>query len=176
MNPIYLSSELAIALDLVAWLAIHLWTAWLGSRLPARKLARDSWLCRQRAWEHGGELNARSFGIRRWKHLLPDGASLFPDGFAKRHLRATSSEYLETFIRETRRAELSHWLAVLAVPVFFVWNPWWVGLAMLGYALAANGPCIITQRYNRARLLKVVTQRARVRSSRAREWSAHYAG
>ncbi len=162
MNPIHLSSELAIVLDFVAWLAIHVGTAWLGSSLPARAFARDRWLYRQRAWELGGELYVRVFGIRRWKHLLPDGAGQFPGGFAKRHLLGTSREYLETFTRETRRAELSHWLAVLLAPAFFLWNPWPVGLVMLAYALAVNGPCTITQRYNRARLLKVVAHRVPV--------------
>jgi Glycosyl-4,4'-diaponeurosporenoate acyltransferase len=37
---------------------------------------------------------------------------------------------LERFAAETRRAELAHWLILAASPWFFLWNPWWLGLAM----------------------------------------------
>jgi hypothetical protein len=30
---------------------------------------------------------------------------------------------------------------------------------MVGYALAANVPCVLTQRYNRSRLLRLLTRR-----------------
>jgi glycosyl-4,4'-diaponeurosporenoate acyltransferase len=159
VNPIHLTSELTIILDFVAWLAIHLGTAWLGSRLPAAMFERDAWLYRPRAWEQAGDLYVRGFRVKRWKHLLPDGAVVFPGGFAKRRLLSTSREYLDAFIRETSRAELTHWLAVLPVPVFFFWNPWPVGVVMVLYAMAANWPCIITQRYNRGRLVKALALR-----------------
>ena len=40
-----------------------------------------------------------------------------------------------------------------AGPVFLLWNPWWLGLLMFAYAVIANLPCLIVQRYNRARLV-----------------------
>jgi glycosyl-4,4'-diaponeurosporenoate acyltransferase len=39
--------------------------------------------------------------------------------------------------------------------VFFIWNPWWVGIVMIVYAILVNVPCIIIQRYNRIRLKRV---------------------
>jgi glycosyl-4,4'-diaponeurosporenoate acyltransferase len=45
---------------------------------------------------------------------------------------------------------------MLMTPAFVVWNPWWVEIAMVVYALAANLPCLLVQRYNRARLARLL--------------------
>jgi glycosyl-4,4'-diaponeurosporenoate acyltransferase len=50
------------------------------------------------------------------------------------------------------RTSLTHWAIAALGPVFFLWNPWWLALALLGYGLVANVPCLLVQRYNRARL------------------------
>jgi glycosyl-4,4'-diaponeurosporenoate acyltransferase len=59
-------------------------------------------------------------------------------------------------LRETCRAELTHWLTLLFAPFFFFWNPLWVGFFMIFYALAENLPLIMAQRYNRARLRRII--------------------
>lgn len=41
--------------------------------------------------------------------------------------------------------------ALAFVPLFFLWNPWWADLVIVAYAIAANVPCIVAQRYNRVR-------------------------
>ena len=46
-----------------------------------------------------------------------------------------------------------HWLIVAATPVFAVWNPPGLFLAMVVFAIVANGPCLVVLRYNRARVL-----------------------
>lgn len=97
-------------------------------------------------------------GIKHWKDRLPDGARWLGGGFAKRELAALDPEYLRRFIRETWRGELCHGCALLIVPVFFIWNPWWGDLVILAYALAANAPCLIAQRYNRLRLRRVLAK------------------
>jgi glycosyl-4,4'-diaponeurosporenoate acyltransferase len=73
-------------------------------------------------------------------------------------MQSANRDYLETFVIETCRAELTHWLAMVPVPVFFLWNKWPVGVFMIFYALAANMPCILVQRYNRARLVRVLAK------------------
>ena len=93
----------------------------------------------------------RVAGVRVWKRLLPDGAP-WMKGFAKRKLMSTEPEYLRQFVAETRRGEAAHWVMMGAVVVFFLWNPLWADGVMAGYAVAANVPCIVTQRYNRFRL------------------------
>jgi glycosyl-4,4'-diaponeurosporenoate acyltransferase len=44
------------------------------------------------------------------------------------------------------------------MPIFFLWNVWWGGVIMVVYLLFANIPCILLQRYNRARLMRVIKE------------------
>jgi hypothetical protein len=57
------------------------------------------------------------------------------------------------------RAELSHWLALALLPLFFIWNPWHVALLMIPYAISTNVPYILAQRYNRPRLFALANRR-----------------
>lgn len=68
-----------------------------------------------------------------------------------------SPAYLERFVRETCRGEAVHWVVFACALLFFLWNPWWIGLIMVAYAAAVNVPCIIAQRYNRIRLVRLST-------------------
>ena len=96
--------------------------------------------------------------IKHWKNLLPDGADWIGGAFNKSQLRATDREYLHRFIIESWRGELCHGCALLFVPVFFLWNPWWGNCVILAYALIANLPCLIAQRYNRIRLRRLLAR------------------
>ena len=148
-----------VAVDVVAWACIHASTGYLVHRLPARRFERDTALTRPRRFERDGRLYTDVLRIKRWKASLPEAGAFFAGGFDKKHLAGAGSDDLATFARETRRAELGHWLAAVAAPVFFLWNPPGVGVAMLVYAVAANGPCIAAQRYNRLRLLRILRRR-----------------
>lgn len=158
--PLLFSRPATVALDVVAWGIIHAGTGYLVHRLPARMFADDGFLHRPRAIEGGGRLYVDVLRIKRWKRLLPEAGALFAGGFDKRRLAGTTDEYLMAFVRETRRAELGHWLATAGAPLFFLWNPYQVGLVMILYAAAANGPCIAAQRYNRLRLCRIIERRA----------------
>lgn len=153
-----LSRSANVALDFAAWAVVHAATGKLAQRLPDRLYHADGWLWRERGFEDGGRLYLR-LGIRRWKHLLPDAGGCFAGGFPKRRLAASSPEYLATFTRETRRAELGHWMALACAPLFALWNPLRATAWLALYALAANGPCILAQRYNRIRLARVAARR-----------------
>ena len=138
------------------------WATWSGvcgylaHRIPASRFSRDRGLFRIRGFEAGGRFYERWLRIKRWKDRLPEAGALFRGGFSKRHVGAGDRGALERFAAETRRAELTHWLILAASPWFFLWNPWWLGLAMLGYGIVANVPCLAIQRYNRARLLRMI--------------------
>jgi glycosyl-4,4'-diaponeurosporenoate acyltransferase len=155
------NAVLLVLVDVVAWAVFHAGTGYLVHRLPARRFDHDTWLTRPRRFEDGGRFYVRRLRIKRWKRHLPEAGALFAGGFDKKHLRATDMVYLLSHARETRRAELGHWLAAACAPLFFLWNPWPVGVVMLGYAVAANGPCIAAQRYNRLRLDRIVRLRPR---------------
>jgi len=100
----------------------------------------------------------RIFGIKRWKNRLPDAARWFDWGFARGSLAGLDPAYLRRFIRETWRGELCHWFALGCAPVFFLWNPWWADLVMVGCAVMTNIPCILAQRYNRLRLRRLLAR------------------
>jgi glycosyl-4,4'-diaponeurosporenoate acyltransferase len=153
------SLPVTVVVDLAAWAAVQACTGYVVHRLPSRTLAVDRSLFKERPCERGGELYVRTLRIKRWKRLLPEAGDVFPGGFDKSKLVTFDAEHLADHLRETRRAELGHWLALAPAPLFFLWNPWPLGLVMQGYALAVNAPCIASQRYNRIRLARVMARR-----------------
>lgn len=152
--------------------AIHLVVARIFLGIPATWFTGENWLFQPRCWERGGHTYEALAKVRRWKHLLPDGAPLF-GGFAKKNLVSADRAYIQSFLRETCRGESAHWVMLLATPIFFLWNPLWANLVLCSYGLAANLPCIITQRYNRLRLRRLLqtaqAQQADAASTRADE-------
>lgn len=148
-------SALIWAANLLGWPLIHLSVASVALRLPADLFANDSWITVPRRWEREGSLYRDWLRIRRWKSLLPDGSSWL-GGFPKKRINSRDATYLGQFLLETRRAELAHWCMLLCLPLFFIGNPLWARLVMTGYALSANLPCILAQRYNRIALYRVI--------------------
>lgn len=134
--------------NILGWPVLQLSIAFVAVRLPHSIFARDSWLTAPRSWEQGGVFYRDKFFIRKWKNLLPDGGPWL-GGFAKKGLQSRNPAYLAQFILETRRGELAHWCMIACLPLFFLWNPPWARWVMTGYAIAANVPCILVQRYNR---------------------------
>ena len=148
-----------VVLNVAGWLVIQLGLAWAFTRMPVNRFNPD----RAWRWENDGRFYERVLGIKRWKNWLPDAAGWFGGGFAKSKMVETDPDYLRRFIRETWRGELCHWLALACTPVFFLWNPWWGDLIIVGYALGMNLPCILAQRYNRARFQRVLAHSERAR-------------
>ena len=144
--------------NILGWPLLHLVIGFTAVHLPSRLFAQDNWLTTQRRWEGDGRFYQNWFAIRKWKLLLPDGAPWF-GGFAKQKLASRDAAYLAHFILETRRAEIAHWCMFGALPIFFLWNPPWACWVMTAYALAANLPCILAQRYNRLALSRVARHR-----------------
>jgi glycosyl-4,4'-diaponeurosporenoate acyltransferase len=145
------------ALDAGVWAGWSALAGYFAHRLPVDRLTRDGRLSRlRRRPERVARRYERLLRIKRWKSLLPEAGDLFKGGFSKRRMLRHDRAYLGRFVVETRRAELTHWLIMAATPFFFLWNPWWLGVAMVVYAVVANVPCLLTQRYNRARLVRIL--------------------
>lgn len=145
-----------IIIDIVLWFIIHMSVAYIATILPLNNLNTNSWLLKERKWEKSGKIYEEIFQIKKWKELLPDGSALFKKGFRKKRMTSSNPEYLQKFIIETGRAEIVHWIVILFSPVFFIWNYPWAGWVMIAYAIIANMPCILAQRYNRIRLKKLL--------------------
>ncbi len=144
-----------LASYIVLWPVFQVSIAWLGSRFPDRFFEPNGFWLKTRKWEKGGDFYRRVLKVDRWKHLLPDGAKAHEAGFRKKQLSSYDTRYIKSFIAETGRAEIFHWLQIVPFWVFGLWSPPLVIWIMLGYALLVNIPCIISQRYNRPRLVKV---------------------
>ena len=138
------------------------WTAavgFLAQRAPARRFAQDDVLTRLRPFERDGDWYRQEWAIGRWKDRLPEAGAAF-GGFAKRSIGTGGRDELERFVVESRRAEHAHWGMVAGVVVTCAWNPWWALPVNGAVAAGSNVPCIAAQRYNRARLLRVLRRKA----------------
>lgn len=163
MGPVVdVSRPLAIGIDVVAWAAVAVSAGYLAHRLPGRLFERDAWLFRKRGWERDGRFYVNALRIKRWKDLLPEAGDAFEGGFNKATLVAPRDEHLHAHVRETRRAELTHWLIIGVAPAFLLYNRWYDVVAMQVIALALSVPCIAAQRYNRIRLQRVLAARGRL--------------
>lgn len=147
-----------IALNVGVWLGWSLLVGYGVHRIPASRFAHDNRLTRPRRFERNGHWYQDRLAIMRWKDRLPELGALFSGGFAKRAVHRDRA-HLERFVVETRRAEMVHWVAMAPVPVFALWNPPWAVAVMAVYALGANLPCLLVQRYNRLRLVRVLARR-----------------
>jgi glycosyl-4,4'-diaponeurosporenoate acyltransferase len=157
------TENLVLALSgAIAWGVWSSVCGYVAHRLPRARLEREGWLLRIRPRERGGRVYERVLRIKRWKDVLPEAGALFRGGFSKRRVQRHDRAYLADFVRATRRAELAHWAILALAPTFFVWipvfgMPWWLATAMFGYGVVANVPCILVQRYNRARLERMLS-------------------
>jgi glycosyl-4,4'-diaponeurosporenoate acyltransferase len=160
------ASTTNVVLALAGAVSWALWSAACGyaaHTIPRRQLVADGRFLRLRAWERDGHVYERVLRIKRWKDLLPEAGAMFRGGFSKRAVTRHDQAYLDDFAVATRRAERAHWAILALAPTFFVWiplfgMPWWLALAMFGYGVVANVPCILVQRYNRARLTRILSR------------------
>ncbi len=149
-----------VVLDVMVWAVWGFGVGLFTHRLPVDRLDHDTWLLRLRPAELDASLYAR-LRVKRWKDRLPEAGTFFAGGFSKRTVATRDPVYLERFVVETRRAEVTHWLVMAIAPVFVLWNPWWLVAIMFVYAFVANVPCLLVQRYNRMRLYRVLERQKR---------------
>ena len=162
-----LSLNHTVVLDCAAWGVLSFAVGYAMHQLPATAFAGDSAITRLRPFEADGRWYERRLRIGTWKRRIPEAGDLFEGGFSKRSLLSRDAGHLERYVVETRRAEVTHWALVGSAPLFLLWNPPALAAVQLGYAAAANLPCIAIQRYNRARLLRLLARRRRREAGRS---------
>ncbi len=143
-------------LNIVLWPIYHLTISKFTLHTPAIKFKTDTWLYRPRRYEHDGKFYETILKIRLWKKFIPDGATIFNEGFKKKTLKGTQRDYIQDFIEETRRAEYSHLLQIIPCVTFFIFNDFWIAMIMVVYAFGFNLPLIWLQRYNRFRFQRLL--------------------
>lgn len=155
MQIFFLKPHIMILLFFILWPLMQVTAALLCRRIPISKLNYNSFIFKSKKWEKEGRIYKKLFNVHKWKKFLPDGDSIVKGGFPKKSLKSADAEYIGNFIAESARAELSHIIAIFPFWVFGFFAPPIVIPLMLIYALLVNMPCIIAQRYNRPRLIKL---------------------
>ncbi|MEM7603414.1 MAG: hypothetical protein AAF357_18625 [Verrucomicrobiota bacterium] len=153
-----LSNLWIVILNVIGIPAIHLGISWLYTQMARDRFNPESALFRHRPWEDGGHIYQKLFQVRRWKRLLPDAAPWF-DGFAKGKLSDKDPVYLRAFVGETCRGEAAHYAQIPGILLTLIWNPWPVAaIVMIVYAFLSNLPCLILQRFTRARMRGLLSE------------------
>lgn len=134
--------------------AIELLAFPLGRLVPKSWFLPDRFPFRTYAAEEGLYTRLK---VRRWQKKLPDMSRIFPTLMPPKNLSGDFAELLPLMIAETCVAELTH--ALLALAGFFCLALWQGtgGLLFSLGCLAANLPYVVIQRYNRPRLMRLLS-------------------
>ncbi|NCN05699.1 MAG: hypothetical protein GW949_08710 [Spirochaetales bacterium] len=145
-----------ISLISISWVAIQFASGWIAHRTSLEGLKRLEKFLGILPWESTGKIYQKLFRIQSWKDRLPEAGAFFTGGVAKNHLDPKNPQALRTFYYETLRAEFSHWLPFFFSWSFFLWNSPDIAWFMPPVAMVGNLPFIVIQRYNRARVERIL--------------------
>ncbi len=148
----------------LGWVMIFALSGTLWSLAPERALDRIHEIVGPHCVGLGSRFRRQVYEdllkVRYWKRLLPH-VRLLPRGARLDRLEVRNTAGLQAWIRESVRAEMVHWSALAALPFFAFWNPT-SGVMVNGvFGIAANVPCILAQRYNRPRVVRLRERAAR---------------
>ena len=129
----------------------------IGRLLPKRWFRYDAFPYRPFRFEKNGKRYA-ALGVQRWKDRLPDMSRILPQMMpSKRLSKAPEIKEIARMIQETCVAETTHFfLAVAGFYCIWLW-PGAGGLVMAICNLMGNIPYLIIQRYNRPRLVRLLS-------------------
>jgi glycosyl-4,4'-diaponeurosporenoate acyltransferase len=173
MRLIYLNTFWTILLDSFLWLVIHLGVVWVMTRFSEKRFDPKKRFYLPRSWERDLRLYEKVLRIKKWKEYLPDGARSIRKGGSPKNAWAAGIPFI--WRGSSRRPAGRNGpigSSSSSPPLFFLWNRVGVGWVMIFYALAENLPLILAQRYNRFRLLRILSRCNRSSKKTALEVSA----
>jgi glycosyl-4,4'-diaponeurosporenoate acyltransferase len=156
MKIIRLLIQKEFLLNLLTFFIFSLIITYLSNRMPDSFYSRDSWLLRQREWEKRGEFYQRIFRVKVWKKLLPELGDIVKSVFPKKRIKEYTREYLQKYIFESCKSEVTHWSIIFSTLSFFLWSEFEPAMMIVILAIILNLPYIIIQRYNRPRIMVMV--------------------
>jgi len=148
-----------LMLNLGSWIFWFYFIGYLASILPDKFLSKDYFFTHILFFEKNLNWYRKYLLIDKWKDKLPELGGFFKEGFQKRSVANGEIAQLEQFIKETRRAEIAHWLMTAGWIVTTLFNPLWAIIFNIIFAHIVNFPCLIIQRYNRVRLINVLNKK-----------------
>jgi len=156
MRIIFLNDTLTVILCFLLWPLFQVSISVACLKIKDQKFDYNKIPYKTYKWEKEGKIYDKIFKVSKWKKFLPDGGAIMKGGYKKKNITNFSKENFQKYIIESCRAELSHLLAIIPFWVFGLFAPIEVIYIMLAYALLVNLPCIITQRYNRPRFIRLI--------------------
>lgn len=148
-----------LLLNLGTWIFWFYFIGYVASILPEKFLKQDFFFTHILFFEENPNWFKRYLLINKWKDKMPELGGFFKKGFQKRSVANGEIAQLELFIKETRRAEIAHWLMTAGWILTTLFNPMWAVIFNIIFAHVVNFPCLIIQRYNRVRLIKVLNMK-----------------
>ena len=145
-----------VVLNVGTWVFWFYFIGYFVSKLGDGFLEKDYLFTKLFNFEKDGSWFRKYLKIDKWKDKVPELGGFFGGGFQKRSVGLGQSAQLEIFIKETRRAELAHWFMTAGWLITIIFNPLWAIVFNIVFAHIVNFPCLLIQRYNRARLIKVL--------------------
>jgi glycosyl-4,4'-diaponeurosporenoate acyltransferase len=128
----------------------------LSNRMPDGLYSSRNWILREREWEKKGEIYQQILKVKLWKKFLPELSDFAKGVFPKKTIKEFSKDYLQKFLFESRKSEVTHWCIIFSAVLFYLWNDFNSASLILAIAAVLNLPYIIIQRYNRPRIMEVV--------------------
>ena len=122
-------------------------------RWPDRWLDVGAWHVPFLPWETSAFY--RRIGVVWLARHLPEAGALF-GGESKSALPGHSTQDLHGYYIEVSRAEWVHIGSILGACVLFLFNPWWLALGWVVFAIVANAPFLAILRHNRLRLQAIL--------------------
>ncbi|MBC3889021.1 hypothetical protein GH810_11920 [Acetobacterium paludosum] len=159
MQIIFLPKAVSILLCFILWPIFQIVPAVVCLNLPERFFSSSSYFYQTHKWEKNGLIYKQLFKVNKWKRFLPESSALIKGSYNKKSLESFSKASMNQFLLESCRAEMIHLLAILPFWVFGLFTPPMVIFWMLIYALTVNLPCIIVQRYNRPRIIRLLEKK-----------------
>lgn len=145
-----------IVANMSIWIIWSVLVGYVANRLPARFFAKDTIITRLAKFETQNWFQ-KYLLVHKVKRYLPERGQLFGTGVSKKSLPNTDSVGLKKFLIETRRAEYVHWVVIFAWVLTLWFNPPWAVWTVAILLVFGNLPCILVQRYNRLRVLRVLS-------------------
>lgn len=128
----------------------------LSNVLPDSVYSSKNWLLRERKWEKKGEFYQRTLKVKHWKKFLPELSDFVKNVFPKKEIKEFSKDYLQKYLLENCKSELTHWCIIFSSLLFFLWAEFERSSLVIIIAVILNLPYIIIQRYNRPRIIEAV--------------------
>jgi glycosyl-4,4'-diaponeurosporenoate acyltransferase len=137
------------------WIIWSILVGYLFNHLADSRFGKDNFITRLRDFETQKWFQ-KYLRVHQVKKYLPEKGIMFGKGTSKKSLPKVKLGGLNKFLIETRRAEIVHWIVIFAW-VFTLWfNPPWAVWAVAILLIFGNLPCILVQRYNRLRILRII--------------------